>query len=418
MKLIKYISLATIVSLYFFSFGFTFLPEQINTKLIFAVLGVCWWGIESVQKRSLDIEHKLIGAICFAIVFSAIGFFSMDYNNSTDSSYATYIISFSVWMFAAYFVINCLKQGHDKVDFNLLAYYLIVVCVMQCVFALIIDTVPIVKSMVDRYIEQDQVFLNRIERLYGIGASLDNAGVRFSIVLLMLAAVLINNWKVQKNTVVLLLLLTAFIIIFTIGSIISRTTSVGGGLAIMYLFLGTGIWRFLIKRSLVKLYLLFFLCLIVLLSLAAYFYQTSDVFYDYMRFAFEGFFNWSEKGEWKTASTDRLNSVMWIWPEPNDYKTWLIGKATFDNWHAVGTDIGYCRFVFYNGLLGLVTFSLFFVYNAWACSTLLPGYTLFFVLLLVLSFVIWLKVATDLFLIYALFYCLNTREGRGDENHL
>lgn len=410
MRLVKYFLLGTIVSMYFFSFGFTFLPEQVNTKLIFAVLGGCLWGLKMIKSDSIEISSKLIGAICFASVFSAIGFFSMDYNNSSDSSYATYIISFSIWMFAGYFVITCLGAVHEKVDFNLLTYYLVAVCVTQCGLAVLIDNMPTFKMLVDRYIEQEQGFLNKVERLYGIGASLDNAGVRFSIVLLMLSAVLINSWEVHKNIFLLLLLLLGFIIIFTIGSIISRTTSVGGGLALFYLFLGTGVWRFLLKREMLKLYLVFFCCILIIVSLAYYFYNTNQVFYDYMRFAFEGFFNWAEKGEWKTSSTDRLNSVMWIWPDANDYKTWLIGQATFDDWHAVGTDIGYCRFIFYNGLLGLTTFSLFFVYNAWACSKILPGYELFFVMLLALGFVIWLKVATDLFLIYALFYCLDGRE--------
>lgn len=410
MRLIKHILLGVIVSMYFFSFGFTFLPEQINTKLIFAVLGVCLAAFRVIQDGSVEINSRLIVAICFAVIFSAIGFFSMDYNYSSDSSYATYIISFSIWLFAGYFVIVCIRAMHDKVDFVLLTHYLVAVCVAQCVLALIIDNSSIVKTVVDRYIDQGQTFLNDIERLYGIGASLDNAGVRFSIVLLMLAAVLINNWKVQKDTTVLFLLLIAFLIIFTIGNIIARTTSVGGGLALVYLFFGTGVWRFLVKRELIKLYLVFVLCLLVVVFLAVYLYKTNVVFYDYMRFAFEGFFNWAEKGEWKTSSTDRLNSVMWIWPDADDYKTWLIGKATFDDWHAVGTDIGYCRFVFYNGLLGLSTFSLFFVYNAWACSQLLPGYALFFLFLLILGFVIWLKVATDLFLIYALFYNIGSRE--------
>ena len=44
-----------------------------------------------------------------------------------------------------------------------------------------------------------------------------------------------------------------------------------------------------------------------------------------MRFAFEGFFNWVEKGEWSTSSTEKLNREMWIWP--NDQRTWLIGSG-------------------------------------------------------------------------------------------
>src|SRR5690606_25071361 len=120
---------------------------------------------------------------------------------------------------------------------------------------------------------------------------------------------------------------------------------------------------------------------------------------------------WIEKGEWTTSSTEKLNSEMWIWPNSNDLKTWLIGKALFSDWHAVGTDIGYCRFIFYNGLTGLVTFSLFFIYNAWVCLLKFPAYKIFFLLLLTLGFIIWFKVSTDLFIIYALFYCLDKERG-------
>src|SRR5690606_18784057 len=126
-----------------------------------------------------------------------------------------------------------------------------------------------------------------------------------------------------------------------------------------------------------------------------------------LRFGFEAFFNWVEEGEWRTDSTDRLNSVMWIWP--NDLKTWIIGKADF-SWAGTLTDIGYCRFIFYNGLLGLVTFSLFFLYNAWICSIKFPSNKLFFVVILILGFIIWLKIPTDMFIIYSLFYCLDREE--------
>src|SRR5690606_26414264 len=99
--------------------------------------------------------------------------------------------------------------------------------------------------------------------------------------------------------------------------------------------------------------------------------------------------------------------VMWIWPHKDDIQTWIIGKGLFSNWEDVGTDIGYCRFVFYNGLIGLSIFSIFFIANACFCSVYFPKYRMLFILLLILGFVIWIKVSTDLFIIYALFYCIH-----------
>lgn len=404
-SIIKHLFLGIVVSLYFFSFSFTFLPELINTKLIFAVLGILVWGYRSVQQGEVKGNKLILYAAIIAVVFSLLGFISMDINYSSDSSYATYIISFLVWIFAGYFVVFCLNQGHKKVDFNLLTYYLVAVCVTQCCIALVIDNNLVVKIIVDKYIEQGQSFLNNVNRLYGVGASLDNAGVRFSIVLLMLSATLLNK-AVQQNILLVFSLFFSFIIILVVGSVISRTTSIGGLLALTYLLVGSGFFRLILSSKVIRLYIVIIFSILIVILVASYLYNTNAIFNDYLRFAFEGFFNWVEKGKWSTSSTDRLNSVMWIWPDASDMRTWLIGRATFDNWHAVGTDIGYCRFIFYSGLLGLITFSLFFVYNAWACNRLMFGYTLFFCFLLSLSFIIWLKVATDLFIVYALFYNL------------
>lgn len=76
-------------------------------------------------------------------------------------------------------------------------------CVLQCTLALLIDNVDSVKILVDQYISQATIaeneFLNEVKRLYGIGAALDPAGTRFSIVLLAIATVLANDISGTKN---------------------------------------------------------------------------------------------------------------------------------------------------------------------------------------------------------------------------
>lgn len=400
--------LGVLVSSYFFPFEFTFLPEGLNTKIMLAALGIPLLAVHLLRLQKIEMPRSFLFATLIALVFSAIGYVSVDVNRSQDLSYANYIVSFSTWVLGAYALCMILRAVHGYLNFELLFNYLIAVCVVQCFMALAIDYNVSVKAWVDAYISQapvaDVEFLNRVDRLYGIGAAVDVAGTRFSIVLLGLAAVL-NTIRRQENKLrQITLYWIAFVIIAVVGNMISRTTLVGVALALGYLGLTSNFFRETLTSFKLTYILVITSVTVGLIMIAVYYYHTDTVVHQQLRFAFEGFFNWVEKGKWYTSSTDRLNSVMWIWPDPQDTKTWLIGKATFDNWHAVGTDIGYCRFVFYNGLIGLVTFSLFFVYNAWACNKLLPGYTLFFVFLLALTFIIWLKVATDLFLIYALFY--------------
>lgn len=72
-------------------------------------------------------------------------------------------------------------------------------------------------------------------RLYGIGAALDPAGVRFSIVLLLIVYLLCEDEGVKQVRWKTFACLFAFFVIAVIGNMISRTTSVGLFLGIVYL---------------------------------------------------------------------------------------------------------------------------------------------------------------------------------------
>lgn len=103
---------------------------------------------------------------------------------------------------------------------------------------------------------------------------------------------------------------------------------------------------------------------------------------------------------------------MWIWPE--DTQTWIIGSGKIGsrdlNNYDYFTDIGYCRFVFYSGLIGLTLFSIYFIYNGVYFSRYYPRYRYIFLLMIAVTFIIWTKVATDIFQIYALFYVFTDEE--------
>jgi len=413
-SLITYLLIGLTVSCYFFPFEFTFLPKGLNTKILLSVLGVLFYGLHSIQAGRAKVDRDVLIAAVLAFVFSLEGWISVDLNASTDYAYSNYIISFGTWLGAAYAAYRIMLWGHGYVDFKLLIHYLIGVCVLQCALALAIDMIEPLKYWVNLYIAQDTVanveFLEKVNRLYGIGAAIDVAGTRFSVVLLGIAAMLIQELQYKRRTAIMVLYWVAFIFIVGVGNMISRTTTIGTILSLVYLLFGSGILHTNIKESSLKLWGIFVFVSIGLFLLGTYFYHTNDNIKELLRFGFEGFFNWVEKGEWKTDSTDRLNTVMWNWPDNADWQTWIIGKADF-SWAGTKTDIGYCRFVFYGGLVGLTTFSLFFVYNAWACAQKFPQQQLFFLFLLAMGFIVWLKVATDLFLIYALFYCLDKERG-------
>lgn len=416
LNLFKYIGVGIVLSGYFFSFGFMFLPESVNTKMMLALVGGVLLIYNVLKNRVFYIGRDLIYSILLAGLFSVICAIFVDYNNTGDYIYATYIVSFAVWLFSAYAVISIMHSAHGYVNIRLLTYYLAGVAVAQCILALMIDNIPAFQSLVNSIVYQAQDFLMSIGRLYGIGASLDVAGVRFSIILVLIAAMISRDEVVVENNKVSIWLFVAFLIITAIGCIISRTTIVGAGLGLIYMLLFSNFINLRIESNRLKLAFTIVGIILIISAIGTYLYFINDVFYDYMRFAFEGFFNWAETGKWTTSSTERLNTVMWRWPEPNDTKTWLIGQGTFTNWHAVGTDIGYCRFIFYCGAIGFSIFILFFIYNALVFRGYSLNFPMLYLFLLAITFIVWIKVATDIFLIYALFYCIYPFLNKQSEN--
>ena len=403
MRLLAMLLVSMAVSGYYFPFRFSFFPVA-NTKMILAIIGILLVVYQGCRKNGMIITKEFMGAAGLAFIFSFLCFASVDYNNTDDYSYVTYFSSFFTWLGGAYAVCAAIRAVHGKATLRLLISYLAFVCVSQCILAVLIDRIPAFQALVDTYIMQGQWFYRQVDRLYGIGAALDPAGVRFSIVLLLIAYLLCEDNLVRQDRKRIIIYLVCFFLIAIIGNMVSRTTTVGMVMGLVYIIYSTGIFRLVILTRNFKFYSVFGSLLVVFIVVGTYLYQHDTDFYQNMRFAFEGFFSWVETGEWRTDSTDKLNTVMWVWPD--NFEGWMIGTGLFGNW-GYNTDIGYCRFILYCGLSGFVVFALFFVYNAWVFARKFPAFRLLAFALLSLSFIIWVKVSTDLFIIYALFYCLD-----------
>lgn len=412
-KIIAPFLLGVIVSLYFFPIGFTFLPPSLNTKMILALLGAITFLLKSMKNRSIVFSKEAFQSALIAILFSAVCCCSSLINSTDDMSYGTYFASFFTWLGGAYGVIFLMKMRYRIVDLHLILRYLFWVAFAQCVSCQMIDHIPAFSSFVDRFMAIGQESVRELGRKYGIGAALDSGGVRFAIILVVSSYELCNRIFNRKNFANALLYIFAYFYVIFVGDMISRTTTVGGlmGLGYMFLYLfklNNGV----LSKDRVKTFSAILVILAVIVPIVVFMYNTdSSMRYD-IRFAFEGFFNWAEKGEWSTASTNKLNNVMWIWPE--DTKTWIIGSGLFGGW-IYGTDIGYCRFTLYCGLIGLGVFSLFFIYNAVLVSRKFSGTNFLAFMLMALTFVIWIKVSTDIFLVYALLFCVDAVDDDDDD---
>lgn len=407
-----------ITSFYFFPFEFVFLPG-INTKMAMAAVGLVLLGVRMAQSRSAVLNKDFFTLSLWALGVSLAGFVAVVYNDTHDYTYATYAMSMWVWTGAAYVVMELIRKVHGKISVELVAHYLIVVCVLQCILALLIDRIPAFEQAVNSVVSGlgfvELSMLDKLDRLYGIGASLDVAGTRFSAILVMIAF-LMTRLETQKQNLYLPFYILAVFIIGTVGNMMSRTTTVGLILFIAYLVYNSRIYVLKITPEVRNIFGWLAGSLLVLIPILIYLYHTDMDVRNNLRFAFEGFFSLAEEGRWNVHSNEILKN-MYVFPD--SLKTWFIGDGYFDNPYYsdsepyyvgskiggfyMGTDVGYLRFIFYFGLLGLFLFSYFICLSGKVCMQKFKKEKTLFVLLLMLNFIVWFKVSTDIFLVFALF---------------
>lgn len=398
-----------IVSFYWYTVSLRIAPA-LNLKMALALVGLVILALQIINKRSYTVPKSIFGATIIAAAYSAINLIAVELNDTFDFSYANYITTFFVWIFAGYTVMECIRWVHGKTTINLLTGYSTAVAAFQCILAILIDKFEAIKSLITSiFYIPGQEFFDEIGRLYGLGAALDPAGTRFAVILVMIAFVTVIDEKIKYSSKAILLYLLGFFIIASLGNMISRTTSVGVGFALGVWLLSTGLYRLVISSTSLSLMKVLLPILFIGVGTLTYLYNTDEYTRELLRYGFEGFFNWVEKGEWSTESTNILME-MWKWPE--DTKGWIIGTGQFGSW-LYGTDIGYCRLILYSGLLGISAFSLLFVYSAYVFITKYRRYRYMFVIFLAFTFIIWAKVSTDLFFIYGLLYVFDDEDEIG-----
>lgn len=411
LKFLSIVLTGIITSFYFFPFFFKAFPAQ-NTKNIMAAAGIVLFILQLCSRRRPMLNKDYILLFLLAIVFSLIVYFSITINATYDMAYARFIISVIIWMSAAYLVCSMIRTTHGHLNAELVSYYLIGVCVAQCVLALIIDNNIEFKNLINTYIEQGQSFLdsNNVNRLYGIGASLDVAGSRFSAVLVIIACMMLRK---SHENLMLSILIAAFFIIAIAGNMIARTTTVGMILGVLFMMYHLHLNGYKYRR------LIYWICALSVLAIPilGYLYNRDANFERLVNFGFEGFISILERGEWYTTSNETLSRMIVF---PDNIKTWIIGDGYFDNPVATdpyfigeikggfykGTDIGYLRFIFYCGIIGLSVLIAYMFKATDICIKHFKDYKAMFLLLLAVNMIVWLKVSTDIFLVFAIYLCI------------
>ena len=395
-KYIAIIFAVIVLSFYFFPFQFRFMPS-VNSKMALAGIGLPIVMIALGKVRNALIDKDFFYLSIMAATVSLIGYISVVYNDTPDYTYASYVVSMWVWVCAAYVAVLLIRLVHGYVSVFLLCNYLIALCVAQCILALTMEFCVPIRLFIYSIIDENTVnFMEDKDRLMGLGCGLDVAGSRFSAVLVMIVYICINYQ--DKIVKYLYLYILSFIIISVVGNMIARTTTVGMIISILYFIIAFRIYKIdeFKKR--------FFFCVVMIcllvIPIIVYLYYNVPDFYKNVRFGFEGFFSIAEEGEWSVGSNDKLLSMYDVFPE--SLKTWLIG----DGYFGATTLDPYYTGKEWRG------FSFFMYRVAKVCMNRFSSHKLLFWMLLAINFIIWFKVSTDIFLVFALFLCI----GKDDED--
>lgn len=399
-------------SFFFFPVEFVWFPG-FNTKTAMAGLGLILLIVQLSRRRIPVLDSGLLSIAVWAAAVSFMSFLSITYNNTNDPSFLTYFISMCVWLAAAYMATSIIYAVHGTISVKIVANYLIAVCVLQCVIAFAISQIPLVDYIVNSIFITGKEGMSK-GRLYGIGAAVDIAGLRFMAVLVIISY-MITRLSESESKVYLKWYVLSFLIVSLIGNMISRSTIFGVILGLCYL-----VWASLsgnsTKNNLFRIWRYLSISVAILVVCAVSLYQTNQSFRNSMHFGFEGFFSLYEQGEWEVSSN---NSLIWMLKniKPKTTRTWIIGDGYCDDpmndpyytgsqstgGYYMGTDVGYMRFIFYFGILGTLVFMGYFCQAAYVCAKHFPQYRDMFILILLCNFIGWIKVSTDLFLVFAIF---------------
>lgn len=341
--------------LYLFHISFKPFPYVLRTRLIIALIGVYF----IFRKRELFFNYKILKLIFLTVVAIFPILISSLINRHFDFWFVQNIFLTLIFLLSSYGVIKLLfnyTEGNLSID-DVLKIIVYAIALHNLITALgfIFPNLGTIINSIQNQDENTQVVINSImefqSRFIGLGiGSFFTGGIVSSLGLLCSAVLIIKESSKRKA----LVQMAFFAFVALTGLFIARTTLIGFGLAILYMYtpfvsISSDKLRYF-KGAQNRIFLA---CILVIVLMIPVFYFGIAQLTESSAFvhAFEIFL--SDGGS--TSSTEHMKS-MYIFPD--NVKTWLIGdgKFTDDNGYYMETDVGYLRLWFYYGILGSVFF--------------------------------------------------------------
>lgn len=394
--------------LFLYSIQFIFVPAAIGTRVFMGLAGVMILGygiLKNLREGNLKVDADMFRIIACLLSIGVVSLITNLINGTTERAFFSYIVSMSMILFAAYFImrITALVYGRENVTFELISKYVIGTVVAQMCISVIMFLIPPFRDLIIGIQYQFDYSLTLFDlsegvRLIGFGSQFFGAGITNGFALILIGALMRT-----KNPPISHGWLTFFFILITlIGSMMARTTLVGTVMGLFLMIWDSRLFRLKItKRLRIIIRSLLLLILIGIIGFQMMPLSTQDTFETALEYGFEMFVNYTETGKMSTASTDYLIDMYEVYP--TDVPTWIIGNGLWYSdpsdplAYAAGVDVGHTRLIFYFGLIGLL---IYFTYQ-WSLLLMLKHkidkqYLLFILLLFVYVVILNFKGFADI----------------------
>ena len=348
----KIIAFALLFS-FIYQIDYIFLPFNMPFVMGLAGMPIFLYKNNSFSRKDRKyVRDILLSLLPVAIVatLSIIG------NHSHDFYFVKWAIINMLYFFGAYLMFQLLRGAFRDLSFGRLVDLLVLCAVVQLSLTLVMNFSPEVKNTLQPFIHESEIAKEAMERaatrLVGFGTHFFLSGTTHAFILIMTAiSFTLRKVSLFKSVVMML----SFIFIAAVGSIMARTTLVGVLFAIVIVLLGRRGKKYFISGLVLS-------TIIISVASVSFLDLIGDDMEKLFNFGFEAFVNYQETGSFSTESTD---DMMRLYKFPTTFETWSIGDAIYEagNGYYMNTDIGYCRLIFYFGVIGLIAFMWFEYYT-------------------------------------------------------
>lgn len=386
---------------------FFFIPLSNNT--FWGFVGLVFFFLDRKTKRLIknQVHPSCFRFIKYSFPVAVIALCSLIINESRDIFYLKLPITLIFAFFANYLIVWFSYKVYKDFTLKIFFKYLLLAHIIYLGISLLIYITPELGSFFLNLLKLDEnaeLTTEKMQmlRIVGFGASFFGAGLLNGFILILLAAYITLYEKTTSH------FLLYFCIVF-LGLAMARTTLIGAGIGLFFLFISA----FQDLKAILQYFRKMFTALSVLCVSAFLVIRWVDFDLEVLfNFAFEIFINYAETGEASSASTD----IMWNMYDtiPASFKTWIIGDALWTDPDGLGyymhVDIGYLRALWYFGVIGTISLFLYYFYTlklVFVRKQLFGSYScILFWCLFVYTLIINLKGPCDLgYYIVGLYFC-------------